>query len=135
MLYWLGQAGFVIESAPHGSYRLLVDPYLSDSLARKYAGTRYTHRRMMAAPIPPGTKSTQLDLILCTHHHTDHMDPDTLRPLAAAFPDLRFVVPAASTEETCQRCGVGMNRLTPLDAGDRVEPLAAVVDHRPGLRT
>ena len=119
VLYWLGQAGFVIE---FGAYRLLLDPYLSDSLARKYAGTRYTHRRMMAAPILP-EQFTRLDLVLCTHRHTDHMDPDTLRPLAAAFPDLRFVVPAASTDEACQRCGVGMNRLIPLDTGDWIEPL------------
>ena len=123
VLYWLGQAGFVIEfGTPHGSSRLLVDPYLSDSLARKYAGTRYTHRRMMAAPILP-EQFTRLDLVLCTHRHTDHMDPDTLQPLAAAFPGLRFIVPAASTDEACKRCGVGMNRLIPLDAGDWIEPL------------
>lgn len=119
VLYWLGQAGFVIE---FGAYRLLLDPYLSDSLARKYAGTRYTHRRMMAAPILP-EQFTQLNLVLCTHRHTDHMDPDTLQPLAAAFPGLRFIVPAASTDEACKRCGVGMNRLIPLDAGDWIEPL------------
>ena len=35
-LYWLGQAGFVLDI---GAHRLLIDPYLSDSLAAKYAGT------------------------------------------------------------------------------------------------
>ena len=39
-LFWLGQAGFVIESHHQ---RWLIDPYLSDSLARKYRGKKYDH--------------------------------------------------------------------------------------------
>lgn len=122
-LYWLGQAGFVID---WGGLRMLIDPYLSDSLARKYKGTRYGHVRMMAAPIAPEA-FTQVDLVLCTHRHTDHMDPDTLQVLAAAFPRLRFVVPAASLDEARKRCGVQDARLIAVDAGDSITPL-------PGLR-
>ena len=122
-LYWLGQAGFVIEGA---GLRVLIDPYLSDSLARKYRGTRYAHERMMAAPIAPGDFA-RVDLVLCTHRHTDHMDPDTLRPLARRFPQLRFVVPAATLDEAIRRCGVDASRLVAVDAGECVEPL-------PGLR-
>ena len=122
-LYWLGQAGFVLEFAGR---RVLIDPYLSDSLARKYRDTRYTHVRMMASPIAP-EQLTWLDLVLCTHRHTDHMDPDTLQPLAAAVPDLRFVVPRASLSEAAKRCGVTADRLIGVNAGDDVEPL-------PGLR-
>ena len=36
--WWLGQAGFAIR---HSRGTLLVDPYLSDSLAVKYAGSRF----------------------------------------------------------------------------------------------
>ena len=61
--YWLGQAGFVIDAGPH---RLLIDPYLSDTLAAKYAGTAYPHERMMAAPISPGELG-HVDLVLVTH--------------------------------------------------------------------
>lgn len=118
-LYWLGQAGFVIEA---GGRRLLIDPYLSDSLARKYRGQRYGHVRMMASPIAP-EDFEQVDLVLCTHRHTDHMDPDTLQPLAARFPGLRFVVPVASLAEAVRRCGVGLERLIAVDAGDEVAPL------------
>lgn len=35
-LWWLGQAGFLIEMAGH---RLVIDAYLSDTLAAKYRGT------------------------------------------------------------------------------------------------
>ena len=122
LLYWLGQAGFVLE---FGGHRVLIDPYLSDSLARKYRGMRYGHVRMMASPIAP-QEFTRLDLVLCTHRHTDHMDPDTLQPLAAAFPDLRFVVPKASLMEAGKRCGVGPDRLIGVNAGDDIEPLSGL---------
>ncbi len=122
-LHWLGQAGFVITG---GGHRLLIDPYLSDSLARKYRGSRYGHVRMMASPIAP-EDIDRVDLVLCTHRHTDHMDPDTLQPLAARFPRLRFVVPAASIEEARKRCGVGDDRLLPVRAGRPVEPLPGLV--------
>ena len=35
-LHWLGQAGFVVDAGP---FRLVIDPYLSDALAEKYAGS------------------------------------------------------------------------------------------------
>ncbi len=89
-LYWLGQAGFVLTTA---NWRLLIDPYLSDSLARKYAGKPLTHFRLMEAPIRPEDLS-RLDFVLCTHRHGDHMDPDTIRCLAERHLECRFVVPA-----------------------------------------
>ncbi len=116
VLYWLGQAGFVIDCQGR---RMLIDPYLSDTLADKYRGTRYPHVRMMPAPLVPADLD-RLDVVLCTHRHTDHMDPGTLQPLAARFPALRFVVPAASIDEAMRRCGVGIERLIPVDAGMRV---------------
>src|ERR1700712_4628335 len=60
-LHWLGQAGFVIE---FNRFRMLIDPYLSDSLAEKYKGTKFPHTRMMAAPILPD-ELDRLDLVLC----------------------------------------------------------------------
>ncbi|MFT3847411.1 MAG: MBL fold metallo-hydrolase [Propionivibrio sp.] len=116
-LYWLGQAGFVIESPAR---RWLIDPYLSDSLANKYRGARFDHVRMMPAPITP-TELPPLDAVLCTHRHTDHMDPDTLQPLALAQPALRFVVPAASREEAARRCAVADERLIPAHVGRSIE--------------
>lgn len=123
VLYWLGQAGFLLEFA---NRRVLIDPYLSDSLARKYHGTAFPHTRMMDPPILPG-QLTRLDLVLCTHRHTDHMDPDTLQALSARFPDVRFVVPAASLDEARKRCGVDDTRLVGVNAGDRASPLPGLV--------
>jgi len=47
-LAWFGQAGFWIET---GTHRVLIDPYLSDSLARKYEGQPNDHRRIMPVPV------------------------------------------------------------------------------------
>ena len=118
-LYWLGQAGFVIEA---GGRRLVIDPYLSDSLAEKYRGKRYAHERMMPAPATPAELGP-VDLVLVTHQHTDHMDPQSLMPLAAANPDCRFVVPRAALAAAEERIGVRPERLSAVDAGERVEPL------------
>lgn len=114
-LYWLGQAGFVIDA--YGR-RIVIDPYLSDSLAARYRDTPHSHIRMMPAPVTPGELGA-IDLVFCTHHHTDHMDGETLRLLAIRQPRLSFVVPAAATELAMQRIGVGPDRLVPVDAGER----------------
>jgi L-ascorbate metabolism protein UlaG (beta-lactamase superfamily) len=117
-LYWLGQAGFVVDAGPH---RILIDPYLSDSLAAKYAGTAYPHQRKMEAPVTPAGLG-RVDLVLVTHHHTDHMDPGTLAPLARLNPDLRFIVPRAALAQAQERIGAG-GRLSSIDAGETTEAL------------
>lgn len=118
VLHWLGQAGFVMSA---GGRRVVVDPYLSDSLERKYRGTPTPHERM--APPPATAEGLGLvDLVLVTHRHTDHMDPGTLAPLAAANPRARFVVPASCLGEAARRAAADEDRFVGVDAGDAVEP-------------
>ncbi|MFI0770409.1 MBL fold metallo-hydrolase [Streptomyces sp. NPDC021218] len=114
-LWWLGQAGFALR---HRGRLILIDPYLSDTLAEKYRGTLFPHRRMHPAPVAPEAVRG-VDAVLCTHGHTDHMDPGTIRAL---FPhnDPRFVVPRAERERALER-GVPASRLTGTTAGERVE--------------
>lgn len=121
-LYWLGQAGFVLDA---GGKRLVIDPYLSDSLAEKYRGRLYPHQRMMSAPIDTDGLG-HVDLVLSTHQHTDHMDPATLQPLLKARPGLKLVAPKAAEAEALKRSGVAAERLTLIDAGERIEPLPGV---------
>lgn len=117
-LFWLGQAGFVIETAGR---RLVIDPYLSDSLAEKYRNKPFSHERLMPPPVQADALGT-VDLVLVTHHHTDHMDAQTLQPLLRAAPQSRLVAPAASTALALERGAVESNRLLPMDAGDTIEP-------------
>jgi L-ascorbate metabolism protein UlaG (beta-lactamase superfamily) len=116
--YWLGQAGFLFVAAGR---RILIDPYLSDSLAEKYRGQTYPHERMMPAPISVAELG-DIDLVLVTHQHTDHMDPATLRPLAAQCSGCQFVVPRAAMDEASRRIGAEEERLTGLDAGELFSP-------------
>ncbi len=115
-LFWLGQAGFVIEG---GGRRLVIDPYLSDSLAQKYAGTRYPHSRMMPPPVA-ADEIRHVDAVLATHAHTDHLDPGTLPPLLEANPDAVLVVPRASLAVAATRSGIAPGRLHGMDAGDEL---------------
>lgn len=90
-LSWLGQAGWLLRA---GSTTVVIDPYLSDSLARKYEGTRYPHIRLHEPPVAADALR-DVDVILCSHRHTDHMDAQTLRAIMAASPEATLVVPEA----------------------------------------
>jgi len=115
-MWWLGQAGFALAG---GGMRVLIDPYLSDSLAEKYRGRKYSHQRMMPIPVEPGS-ITSIDVTLCTHAHTDHFDPATLGPLMQANPRMRVVVPRAVIEMAIQR-GVPREILVGINAGEQVD--------------
>ena len=115
-LAWLGQAGFLIAA---GGQRILIDPYLSDSLAAKYAGTRFPHIRMMPPPIAPEDLHG-IGWLFCTHGHTDHMDPGTIPGLLAANPACRVVAPRAERARAIER-GVPEERLILIDAGETMD--------------
>jgi hypothetical protein len=83
-LWWLGQSGFLIQWQGR---HLLVDPYLSDSLTAKYAATNKPHVRMTEIPIAP-ERLDFIDAVTSSHNHTDHFDPETLKPLMRVNPQL-----------------------------------------------
>ena len=112
-LWWLGQAGFALK---HEKSMVVIDPYLSDFLAKKYRGREYPHLRMMPPPIPPDLFS-EVDWVLCTHRHSDHMDPETLVPLSANGP-CRFVVPKAE-RDWAVGLGLPEDRVIGLNAGEQ----------------
>jgi L-ascorbate metabolism protein UlaG (beta-lactamase superfamily) len=117
-LGWLGQAGFLVQTAGRV---ILIDPYLSDSLATKYRGREFAHERLMAAPIAldeiGGAQMCRLDFVLCTHRHSDHMDPETLCAIAVQQPGCRFVLPAAEVGHAVS-LGLPADRIVPIDARD-----------------
>jgi L-ascorbate metabolism protein UlaG (beta-lactamase superfamily) len=133
-LWWLGQSGFLIKSR-FGT--LLIDPYLSDSLTRKYAGSAHPHVRMTAIPIGPA-ELTGIDLVLCSHKHSDHMDPETLVPLLGGNPRAELGVPEALIHHA-EKVGLPARRLFGLDAGWRYEAagfqVRAIASAHEGLDT
>lgn len=76
-LWWLGQSGYLVQ---HDRTRLLVDPYLSDSLTKKYAGTTKPHVRMTRRVVDP-FRLNGIDVVTSSHGHTDHLDGETLQAI------------------------------------------------------
>ncbi|TMK93054.1 MAG: MBL fold metallo-hydrolase [Actinobacteria bacterium] len=76
-LWWLGQSGFLVRWE---SRHLLLDPYLSDSLTRKYEGTETPHVRMTRLVVDPA-RLRFVDVVTSSHGHTDHLDAETLRAI------------------------------------------------------
>ncbi|MDQ2691894.1 MAG: MBL fold metallo-hydrolase [Chloroflexota bacterium] len=116
-LWWLGQSGFLIQWQGR---HLLLDPYLSDSLTRKYAGTDKPHVRMTGRLIAP-ERLGFVDIVTSSHNHTDHLDAGTLLPLLEANPDLKMIVSRASLQFAADRLGRAPDELLPIRAdGDSI---------------
>lgn len=115
-LFWLGQAGFVIDG---GGRRVVIDPYLSNSLAEKYQGKQFPHTRMMPAPVA-ADEITHVDLVIATHAHSDHLDPGTLPALMCANPESRLIAPASASEVAIDRARIAPARLISVDAGETI---------------
>jgi L-ascorbate 6-phosphate lactonase len=102
-LTWLGQAGFMLQGA---GATVLVDAFLSD----------VEHRRI-PPPLDPTTLS-DVDLVLCTHEHWDHLDGPTAAAVAKASPRARVVVPAPVAGQA-------------VDAGVPAERVVGAIAHEP----
>lgn len=113
--WWLGQAGFALE---HAGRRILLDPYLSDSLATKYAGTIFPHTRLHPVPVDP-SQIQGVSAVLHSHAHTDHLDPATVKALLTRNSP-RFIAPRARSRIALDR-NVPASSFTPVTTGDRVE--------------
>ncbi len=114
-LWWLGQSGFLVQ---HEGRFLLMDPYLSDSLTKKYAGTNLPHVRMSERVVDPSLLGF-ISLITCSHAHTDHMDAETLRPVLAANPGVRLVIPESLRDIAAERLGLERSRPIGMNDGTR----------------
>jgi L-ascorbate metabolism protein UlaG (beta-lactamase superfamily) len=115
-VWWLGQSGFLVKC---GEKTLLLDPYLSDSLTTKYAGTDKPHLRMTERVIAPD-KLTRIDVVTSSHNHTDHLDAETLKPLMRANPKMAIVIPEANRAFVADRLGISAEELVGLDDGAAV---------------
>lgn len=127
-LWWLGQSGFLVQWAGE---HLLFDPYLSDSLTKKYAATDKPHVRVTEVCIDP-RRLDFVDVVTSSHNHTDHLDAETLGPLLEVNHDLALVVAAANQQFVADRLKIPPARLTTCDldapvtvAGFTIHPVPA----------
>ena len=115
-LWWLGQSGLLVKSR---WATVLIDPYLSESLTAKYAGTAKPHIRMTRCPVDPSLL-TMIDLVCCSHKHSDHMDPATLTAVLKSSPQAELVLPTALIGHAGQ-IGIESDRLVGLNHGEVYE--------------
>src|SRR5438128_1310010 len=106
-LWWLGHAGFAVK---HQGIVFYVDPLLSTPAGRT---------RIAASPLNP-EQITNADMILCTHDHRSHMDPETLPGMLKSSRRAKVVLPK-STAEHAFSLGIPYDRMTTTDSDLRVE--------------
>jgi L-ascorbate metabolism protein UlaG (beta-lactamase superfamily) len=116
-LWWLGQSGFLVQ---YQGRHLLIDPYLSDSLTRKYAATDKPHARMTARVIAP-ERLDFIDVVTSSHNHTDHLDAETLGPLLRVNPAIKLIIPEANRAFAAGRLAIDASLPIGVDDGGSVE--------------
>ena len=116
-LWWLGQSGFLLQWQ---GVHVLLDPYLSDSLTKKYSQTDKPHVRMTEQVIDPA-QLLFVDIATSTHNHTDHLDADTLCPILERNPNLKLVVPEANRAFVIERLKIDPAIPIGLNDGTSVE--------------
>ena len=84
-LWWLGQAGFAFKTA--SGKIIYTDPYLSHAAERLHG-----FKRLSLSPI--AAENVQVDLMVFSHEHTDHLDPDAVPIIAKNNPKCCFAAPS-----------------------------------------
>lgn len=116
-LWWLGQSGFLLQWQ---GVHVLLDPYLSDSLTKKYSRTDKPHVRMTELVIDPARLSF-VDIVTSTHNHTDHLDAETLSPILAANSRVKLVIAEANRAFVADRLQIDARAAIGLDDGTFVD--------------
>lgn len=123
-IFWLGGAGFAFKTS--AGKVIFIDPYLSDCLDRFYSW-----KRLPLSPIPFAPDEVKPDVVLVTHAHEDHLDPETIPGIAAASQAV-FAAPA-SCIPAMREWGIAAERVVEINRGEsRViqgVPVSAVFAH------
>lgn len=116
-VWWLGQSGFLLK---YQGQQLLFDPYLSDSLTKKYAETDKPHVRVSELVVDPA-KLTGINIVTSSHNHTDHLDAESLIALESTNPGMTLVLPEANIGFATERLKNQPPDMAGLDDGDSAQ--------------
>lgn len=112
-IWWMGQSGFLVK---WDGYGILIDPYLSDSVSRRYEGTDTPRTRISERVVDP-LSLEGIHYVVCTSTAPDRLDPETILPLRAANPALKLVVPAGEVATADAILGAAAPPIIPVNAG------------------
>ena len=85
-LTFLGQAGLLFQT---GSCNIMIDPYLSNSVAKLNPSN---DRRI---PVDPQFFEIRPDVLIFTHDHLDHFDPETVEILLIKHRGITVLAPSS----------------------------------------
>jgi len=114
-IWWLGQEGFVFKSPGRIIY---IDPYLSTYAEKMTRGKSNEHVRIKPAPMRPQDVN-HADIVLCTHDHADHIDPESIPIIAAQSPRADFLVPECA-RDTMRGFGIDDERIHTMKGDDEL---------------
>ncbi len=125
--WWLGGTGFVFKT-PAGT-QIYVDPYLSNCALGIFGIER-------GFPPPIRAEEARPDLVIATHWHEDHLDPESI-PIIAKSSQSQFLGPPSCVSRMAG-WGIARPRLTMLTAGQThqfrdVQITAVAARHVAGL--
>ena len=106
-LTFAGQAGFIIET--ENGYRVAIDLYLSDCCNRYFG-----FKRLL--PYLYNPSDINANLLISTHAHYDHFDPDSV-PLMMADEKTELVA-AYDVKEEAEKLNLDQSRITYLAEGE-----------------
>ena len=114
-IWWIGQEGFVFKSSKQIIY---IDPYLSSYAEKITKGKPDEHVRIKPAPMKPEDVNNA-DIVICTHDHADHIDPEGIPIIASKSPCAQFVVPECA-RETMRDFGIEDERIHTMKGDDEL---------------
>lgn len=94
---WIGQAGLLIDT---GKMKIIIDPYLSNSVAK------VNSQKLRRVPIMEELYMEKVDVIVLTHRHLDHLDPETLSKFLNTEKSLTVLAPYDAWQEVRKLGGV-----------------------------
>ena len=97
----LGRVAFWCSGRGYICYSTLI---CLTPLTKKYAETDKPHVRMTELVVEPH-RLDFVDIVTSTHNHTDHLDAETLGPLAEVNDNLQLVIPEANRAFVADRLG------------------------------
>lgn len=110
---WLGQAGLLFEIC---GLKIMIDPYLSNNVEEIEPENK---RRI---PVEQKFLDIVPDVIICTHNHLDHTDPETLKHYLENDKSIFVLAPEAAWGEVKKFKGkhnyIRFNRHTEVTIGD-----------------
>lgn len=105
---WLSQGSFLFEAQGN---RILVDPYMSNCLDDKGM------ERLVEFPL--ALPDLLPDILICSHNHLDHLDPESVQKIVEAYPNCTIAGPLSSCEHF-KKLGISLNQIHKLPVGEKL---------------